>query len=330
MNNTLLEDANAEIVLLHTARNDGKRCLATMLHPPQRISKSGKIPEVRKEVTRSAVIFLLILLPCLVWLISVFYALPDPRTLASQAERDADSVLLKVPRSFQELRQVKETLDLYQDHFFINVVVLYTSLYLFMQTFMVPGCFFLNLLVGAIVPVLPGMLFITVLTTLGCTFNFLLSKHVLAGAVTGLFPERIQDFQRLMTAHRGHMFYYLLFLRIMPLLPAWVVNLASPLARVPLWEFMTTTAIGFQPQFFSFIKAGQVLGTLHSWRDLYSWETTVTIGLCGVLCLLPIIVRPYLPESWTGRPACSGMSGNELDDLPSVVPPVNSDKILRV
>jgi len=38
--------------------------------------------------------------------------------------------------------------------------------------------------------------------------------------------------------------YYLLFLRLTPLLPNWFVNVACPVVGVPLWKFAAATFIG--------------------------------------------------------------------------------------
>lgn len=44
--------------------------------------------------------------------------------------------------------------------------------------------------------------------------------------------------------NQGNLFYYLLFLRITPLLPNWFVNIACPLVDVKFKYFFLATLIG--------------------------------------------------------------------------------------
>ena len=137
---------------------------------------------------------------------------------------------------------------LYSISDFWSMVALYTTVYIYLQTFMVPGCFFLNLLIGAFLPFFPALLYITVITTLGCTFNYLLSQYVLAPIIRTRLAGRVVAFKTQIARHRGHLFYYLMLLRIIPAFPSWAINIACPIVNIPLSTFAMSTAIGFQPQ----------------------------------------------------------------------------------
>jgi uncharacterized membrane protein YdjX (TVP38/TMEM64 family) len=45
-------------------------------------------------------------------------------------------------------------------------------------------------------------------------------------------------------ANRHNLVFYLLFLRVSPLLPNWFINIASPVIGVPLKDFVIATLIG--------------------------------------------------------------------------------------
>lgn len=63
--------------------------------------------------------------------------------------------------------------------------------------------------------------------------------HLAAGAplVDALYPERLASFQAEVAKRRGQLFSYVLFLRVTPLLPNVFINMASPIAGVPLRIF---------------------------------------------------------------------------------------------
>jgi uncharacterized membrane protein YdjX (TVP38/TMEM64 family) len=58
------------------------------------------------------------------------------------------------------------------------------------------------------------------------------------------FPELFQKFHRMVNAHRQNLFWYMLFLRLTPLIPNWFVNLGSPLVNMPYRYFLTATFFG--------------------------------------------------------------------------------------
>lgn len=52
-----------------------------------------------------------------------------------------------------------------------------------------------------------------------------------------LWPLRTERFAAEVAARRGQLLPYVIFLRVTPLLPNTFINVASPLAGVPVWPF---------------------------------------------------------------------------------------------
>ena len=59
--------------------------------------------------------------------------------------------------------------------------------------------------------------------------------------------------------HREDLIYYLLFLRITPLVPNFFINISSPHLKVPLWKFFLATLLGLMPLNVVHIKTGLML-----------------------------------------------------------------------
>lgn len=152
-------------------------------------------------------------------------------------------------RSFDDLHKLQKTLEAYRAEHFPQLLRAFCFLYLFMQCFTVPGCFFLTVLLGSLLPHAPATVVATVLITCGCVLNFQLSRYIISDVMLHFIPDRIRRFQQAVANQGPHnLFSYMLFLRVIAVLPSWMVNLASPLAKVPLSTFVTTTVVGFQPQ----------------------------------------------------------------------------------
>ncbi len=60
------------------------------------------------------------------------------------------------------------------------------------------------------------------------------------------------------------MIYYLLFLRITPLLPNWFINISSPILEVPLWKFFIATFLGLMPMNVMHVKTGLMINDIQT------------------------------------------------------------------
>jgi uncharacterized membrane protein YdjX (TVP38/TMEM64 family) len=96
----------------------------------------------------------------------------------------------------------------------------------------------------------------------------------------------------------AHAFNYLLFLRLVPVFPFFLVNLAPAIAGIPLRTYVLATAIGIIPGSFVFVNVGEALGRIESTRDLVSPGTLLALALLGALALVPVLWRKTrTPES---------------------------------
>ena len=61
----------------------------------------------------------------------------------------------------------------------------------------------------------------------------------------------------MVSANRSNLFWYMLFLRLTPLIPNWFVNLASPLVGIPYLYFLFASMFGMMPMNFILIQTLQ-------------------------------------------------------------------------
>lgn len=73
------------------------------------------------------------------------------------------------------------------------------------------------------------------------------------------FRERLIWFKKKLDDHSDELIYYLLFLRITPLLPNWFINISSPILDVPLSKFFLATFIGLMPMNLMHVQTGMML-----------------------------------------------------------------------
>jgi uncharacterized membrane protein YdjX (TVP38/TMEM64 family) len=179
-----------------------------------------------------------------------------------------------------------------------------------------PGAAFLTIGGGAIFGALTGGLAAVTAATLGATVIFLVTKFA-CGCVTGCgWTRRAAPLaEKLAAGFRKDAFCYLMFLRLVPLFPFWLVNLMSAPAGVALVPFVAATALGIIPATFAFAFFGAGLSSAieaqeNAYRacvaaeevgcrldfDLQAAITPELIGglvILGLIALIPPVARSY-------------------------------------
>ena len=84
-------------------------------------------------------------------------------------------------------------------------------------------------------------------------------------------------------------FNYLLFLRLVPLFPFFLINLAAGLTRLPLRTFVFGTLLGIIPGGFVFVNAGASLATITSLSGIVSPRVLGSFALLGLFALIPAL-----------------------------------------
>jgi uncharacterized membrane protein YdjX (TVP38/TMEM64 family) len=129
--------------------------------------------------------------------------------------------------------------------------------------------------------------------TLGATFVFLAARY-LFGATVRENLGRIG--QRIDAEFTQDGFSWLLFMRLMPVFPFFLVNLVPALTAMQARTFMAATFVGILPNTLIVTNLGQALGSIESTRDLLSQQTLLALSLFGVLALLPVLYHHLRPK----------------------------------
>ena len=129
----------------------------------------------------------------------------------------------------------------------------FMAIYVFVVALSLPG--------GAILTVAGGLLFGWVITGISVVFAATFGAVVLFLIARSSFGEVITAragpwLGKLSKGFQDDAFHYLLFLRLVPAFPFWLVNLAPALLGVKLRTFILATFIGIIPGTFAFAFSG--------------------------------------------------------------------------
>ena len=180
-------------------------------------------------------------------------------------------------------------LDYYGAHRLIMVAG-FMALYIVQTALSLPGAAILSLASGAIFGALMGTVYAVIAATIGATLAFLVTRYLLRDAVLSRFGGKLEGMNRELE-ERG--FNYLLFLRLVPVFPFFLINLAAGLTRLPLRTFFIGTLLGIIPGGFVYVNAGASLATIDSLSGIASPRVLGSFALLGLFALLPVLYNRF-------------------------------------
>jgi uncharacterized membrane protein YdjX (TVP38/TMEM64 family) len=192
----------------------------------------------------------------------------------------------------------------------LAMLALYVLVYVTAVTLSLPASAFLTTIGGYLFGWALGGTAALVAATLGAASIFLIARTSLGQPLLRRAGSRIQG---LAAGFQRQAFSYLLFLRLMPVMPFWLTNLAAAFFGMRLRPFVLATLIGMVPACFAFAFAGSGLDDViahherlrgecvaagradcaidFSPKSLLTTELAIALGALGVLALAPIAYR---------------------------------------
>jgi uncharacterized membrane protein YdjX (TVP38/TMEM64 family) len=190
-------------------------------------------------------------------------------------------------------------------------IAAFVLLYVAVVALSIPGgATILTIFGGLVFGTMVAGVAVVIAATIGATIIFLIARSALGELLlrrAGSLVEKIAE------GFRADAFNYLLFLRLVPLFPFWLVNLVPAACGVSLTTFVTATAIGIIPGTFAYAYFGAGLDSVlaaqeaafqvclaagrHDCRldfDLKAAATPQLIAavvVLAIIALVPVIIR---------------------------------------
>lgn len=249
------------------------------------MAKSSEDKEEDRSARQSLIILAAIFFTSLFAMIYVYAMFPE----LDESEKQ----YIKVPFDIEDAKQLGRVLDRYKDLYYLEVMSGVVLVYIFLQTFAIPGSLFLSILSGFLYNFPVALTLVCFCSALGATLCYLLSQLVGRRVVKHYFPEKARVWAQQVDKHREDLLSYMLFLRMTPFLPNWFINLVAPVIGVPLYPFALGTFLGVAPPSFIAIQAGKTLYKMTSSSDAFSWGSVTLLAVFSVCSLVPVIFKRY-------------------------------------
>jgi uncharacterized membrane protein YdjX (TVP38/TMEM64 family) len=200
--------------------------------------------------------------------------------------------------SLEALRQSQADLSAFVSANPAIAALAYALVYVAAVALSFPGASILTIAGGFMFGVIGGGALAIGSATAGATLIFLIARTSLGDLLAQKAGRRMQ---RLRAGFTEEGFSYLLFLRLVPLFPFWIVNLAAALFGMRLVSYVAATAIGIVPGTIVLAYFGNGLGTaLDGEGPSLPLELIIGLALLGALALAPVAVRKWRGEKQPG------------------------------
>jgi uncharacterized membrane protein YdjX (TVP38/TMEM64 family) len=155
-------------------------------------------------------------------------------------------------------------------------------------TLFLPIAALMTAVAGALFGFWKGALIASFAASLAATLAFLLSRFLLHNSIQRHFGERLAAVNAGMAKDGA---FYLLSLRLVPVIPFFIINLVMGLTPVRTWTFYWVTQAGMLPGILVYVAAGMELAEVDSLGDVLS---PGLIASLLVLAAFPFLARSAL------------------------------------
>lgn len=178
--------------------------------------------------------------------------------------------------SLASIAEHRDALQQFVQHNFVQAVGAYMLTYILTVALSLPGAVLLTILGGFLFgPWITGTVTV-IAATIGAAVIFMIAQSSVGDALVRRAGPWIKS---LADGFRDDAFNYLLFLRLVPLFPFWLVNIAPALFKVPLSTFTIATFLGIIPGTFAFSTVGSGLDSIIAAQKAANQECIASKGL---------------------------------------------------
>jgi len=185
--------------------------------------------------------------------------------------------------SFEQLKASQASFDQLYAQQPVMVAAVYFGVYVLATALSIPGAVIITLGGGAVFGLWQGLLLVSFASTLGATLAFLASRFVLREWVEARFGQRLADINAGVEKEGA---FYLFTLRLIPVVPFFLINLLMGLTRMKTWTYYWVSQLGMLAGTAVYVNAGTQLAQLDSVRGILSPALLGSFVLLGIFPLL--------------------------------------------
>lgn len=209
------------------------------------------------------------------------------------------SLRLHAYLSFESLKSHRNLLLEWTSEYVLLSSLMFVAIYTVAVAVSIPGATFLTLAGGFLFGPVFGSILVVISATMGATLLYFAVKTSLGDwlsqKATGWVSRMRDGFQE-------NAFSYLLFLRLVPLFPFWVINIVPALLGVSAVTFIVATFFGIMPGSVVYVLVGNGLSHIFATNQtpnlsiIFDPKILYPLLALAALSLLPIVYQKFFKK----------------------------------
>ncbi|MGR8952464.1 MAG: TVP38/TMEM64 family protein, partial [Gammaproteobacteria bacterium] len=155
--------------------------------------------------------------------------------------------------ALENVKAQQAAIELYRQTHPLTAIFLYAALYIAVTSLSLPGAAVLTLAGGGIFGLFWSTLIVSFASSIGATLAFLAARFLLRDWVRARFGQRLQAIEEGLERDGA---YYLFTLRLVPVFPFFLINLAMGLTPMKTLTFYGVSQIGMLAGTVVYVNAG--------------------------------------------------------------------------
>ncbi len=184
---------------------------------------------------------------------------------------------------FAHVKSQQQVIMDYAHAYPLKTILIFFFIYTVVAGLSLPAVGIMSILAGAIFGLFTGVAIVLLAATIGATIAFWFSRYVFRDLVQNRFGDKLQAINRGIEKDGA---FYLFTLRLIPIFPFFVINLAMGLTPMRTTVFFATSLLGMVAGSFVFVNIGTQLANVESLDGI------LTPGILFAFVLLAIF--PWL------------------------------------
>lgn len=199
--------------------------------------------------------------------------------------------------SFQSLAENREALIGWRDQNYALAVLAYLGVYAVVVGFSIPGAVFITLAGGFMFGLAAGTVMTVLGATMGASAIFFAVKLGFGDAFHARLSQSNGVLSRFEQGLRKNEISFLLLIRLVPVVPFFIANLAPAMLGVGYRNYVLTTFFGIMPGTAVFTSVGAGLGEVFARGGapdlgiIFEWHVLGPLLALAGLSALPVIIR---------------------------------------
>jgi len=193
--------------------------------------------------------------------------------------------------TLENLQKHQSAIEQWINQNLLAAVLGFAGVYVVVTALSLPGAAIMTLAGGAFFGNVYGLVAVSIASTIGASLAFLVARFLMRDTLREKYAETVAKMDRGIKKDGA---FYLATLRLVPVFPFFLINLAMGLTAMKLKTYALVSWAAMLPGTFVYVNAGTQLSTIETTSDIVSANILLSFALLGVFPLIAKFVVGFI------------------------------------